>query len=137
MPSRKSVRSDSTSAPELGSDDLLLKRLVRWKKTAEPFSINLGELAVEQFNRDIRKRHDKFGKLAEAWNTLVPELFAEHCYLATFARGTLTVNVDSSAHLFELKQLLLSGLEDQLLLACRPAGLKKIVLKRGKAGESW
>lgn len=133
MPSRKPARSESKAVPQLGSDDLLLRRLVRWRTTPEPFSVNLGELAVEQFNREIRKRHDKFGKLAEAWNTLVPELFAEHCYLVTFVRGTLTVNVDSSAHLFELKQLLLAGLEDQILLACRPAGLKKIVLKRGKA----
>jgi hypothetical protein len=75
----------------------------------------------------------KFGKLAEVWDALIPAMFQPHTYLATFARGTLTVNVDSSAHHYELKQLMLAGLEDQLLLACRGCGLKKIVLKRGQA----
>jgi hypothetical protein len=47
-------------------------------------------------------------------------------------RGTLTVLVDSSAHLYDLKQLLLAGLEKQLLLACKSAGLRKIALKPGR-----
>ena len=50
--------------------------------------------------------------------------------------GTLTVHVDSSAHLYELRQLLLAGLQDQLLLACAGNGLKKITLKRGVADPS-
>jgi hypothetical protein len=44
----------------------------------------------------------------------------------------LTVVVDSASYLYELKQLLLAGLERQLLLACKSAGLRKIVLRRGK-----
>ena len=44
----------------------------------------------------------------------------------------LTVIVDSSAHLYELKQLLLAGLQQQLLLACKSTGLKKITLKPGR-----
>ncbi len=36
------------------------------------------------------------------------------------------------SHLYELKQLLLAGLEQQLLLACKAAGLRKINLRPGR-----
>ena len=110
-----------------------LKRLQRWKATRVYTPHVLGEDAIDLFNGQIKKRHAKFGKLAEAWETLIPALFQQHTYLATYVRGTLTVHVDSSPHLYELKQLLLSGLQDQLMLACRGEGLKKILLKRGQA----
>jgi hypothetical protein len=58
-------------------------------------------------------------------------MLAEHCALEGYSRGTLTVIVDSSTHLYELKQLLLAGLEEQLKLACKSAGLRKINLKHG------
>jgi hypothetical protein len=46
--------------------------------------------------------------------------------------------VDSSSHLYELKQLLLAGLEEQLLFACKSAALRKITLRPGRwyEGES-
>ena len=47
-------------------------------------------------------------------------------------RGSLTVLVDTASHLYELKQLLLAGLQQQLLLACKSAGLRKISLKPGR-----
>lgn len=40
--------------------------------------------------------------------------------------------VDSSSHLYELKTLLLKGLQQQLLIACKTAGLKKINLRPGR-----
>jgi len=55
-----------------------------------------------------------------------------HCALESFTRGTLAVVVDSSPHLYEMKQLLLSGLQKQLLIACKSTGLKKINLKPGR-----
>jgi hypothetical protein len=113
-----------------------LRRLQRWKGTRPYEPHVLGEDAIALFNSEIKRRHSKFGKLSEAWEALVPAMFQPHTYLATFARGTLTVHVDSSAHLYELKQLLLAGLEDQILLACQGQGLKKIALKRGRADPS-
>ena len=44
--------------------------------------------------------------------------------------------MDSSSHLYELKQLLLAGLQQQLLLACKPAGLRKVMLKPGRWYDS-
>jgi hypothetical protein len=40
--------------------------------------------------------------------------------------------VDSASHLYELKQVLLSGLEKQLMFACKGAGLRKITLRPGR-----
>ena len=68
----------------------------------------------------------------KCWEVLVPEKLAEHCALESLYRGQLTVIVDSSAHLYELKQLLLAGLQQQLLLACKSAGLRKINLRAGR-----
>jgi hypothetical protein len=42
------------------------------------------------------------------------------------------VLVDSASHKYELSQLLLAGVEKQLVLACKTAGLRKIVLKPGR-----
>ena len=121
------------NAPDERTETAELKRLTRWKG-ARPYTPHvLGEDAIKLFNGTIKRRHAKFGKLSEAWERLVPELFQQHTYLASFVRGTLVVHCDSSPHLYELKQLLLAGLQDQLLITCRGDGLKKITLKRGLA----
>ncbi|HEX8913249.1 MAG TPA: DciA family protein [Humisphaera sp.] len=109
-----------------------LARLARVKKRA-PHPIDpLGPALLQFFKVSVEKRNAKFGKVADAWAKLVPQTLAERCALESFSRGTLSVLVDSSGHLYELKQLLLAGLEKQLLLACGAAGLKKITLKRGR-----
>jgi len=84
------------------------------------------------FKQSVEKRHTKFSKVAQSWAALVPEAFNDHCALEGYTRGTLTVLVDSSPHLYELRQLLLAGLQQQILLACKSAGLRKIVLKPGR-----
>ncbi|MFT3785016.1 MAG: DciA family protein [Tepidisphaeraceae bacterium] len=121
----------------MSSDDLQdfldIARQQKWKGSKRYDPSMLGDEAVGVFNTQIKKKQAKFGKLSDAWDQLVPAGLAEHASLASFVRGTLTVHVDSSSHLFELKQLMLAGLQDQLLMACRAAGLKKIALKRGSA----
>src|SRR5204862_4430854 len=92
----------------------------------------LGSDLITFFKQSVEKRQTKLGKIAAKWGQLVPETFSEHCALESLNRGTLTVVVDSSSHLYELKQLLLAGLEQQLLIACKSAGLSKINLKHGK-----
>jgi hypothetical protein len=110
-----------------------LQRLSKWKSHKKYDAPLLGDEAIELFNTQIRKRQAKFGSLSEAWDQIVPPQLCEHAYLSSFVRGTLVVLVDSSSHLFELKQLMLAGMEQQLLVACRASGLKKITLKRGSA----
>jgi len=92
----------------------------------------LGEEMVSFFKQSVNRRQNKLTKLAECWGQLVPEMLSDHCSLEGLNRGSLTVVVDSSPHLYELKQLLLAGLEQQILIACKSAGVRKIVLKPGR-----
>jgi hypothetical protein len=114
-------------------DDLTrqLARIHRVKQQTRYAPASLGDEAVSLFNKDIRKRHEKFGKISDAWATLVPELLRERATLSAYTKGTLTVLIDSASHLYELRQLLGSGLEAQLKLACASEGLRKVTLKRG------
>ena len=112
--------------------DAELARLNRVKQRKIPATPLLGPELLAFFKGSVEKRNAKFGKIADAWAKLVPQTLADHCALESFSRGTLAVLVDSSSCLYELKQLLLAGLEKQLLLACSAAGLKKISLRRGR-----
>ncbi len=109
-----------------------LSRLQRVKQSRPPTHVPLGPEMVSFFKQSVARRHRKLSKIAECWSTLVPETLNDHCALESLSRGSLTVIVDSSSHLYELKQLLLAGLEQQLMLACRSAGLCKITLKPGR-----
>lgn len=109
------------------------RRLARVKAVQRSPAESLGGEMIEFFKRSVAKRQTKLGKISECWAELVPETLCAHCILDSLYRGTLTVLVDSSSHLYELKQLLLAGLEQQLLLACKSAGLRKISLKPGRA----
>jgi hypothetical protein len=119
-------------APRPNHEFLLLQRLQRYKQTARRAPDKLGDEMVSFFKQCVGKRQTKLGKIAEVWGVLVPETLSARCSLESLYRGTLTVLVDSSSHLYELKQLLLAGLQQQLLLACRSAGLRKIVLRHGQ-----
>jgi len=115
-----------------------LRRMHRYKSQTKPVAVELGKEMVDFFKQSVAKRQTKLEKLAECWGRLVPEILSEHCALESLTRGTLTVMVDSSSHLYEVKQLLLAGLEQQLLIACKSAGLRKIMLRHGRwyEGES-
>ncbi len=115
-----------------------LRRMHRHKSQVNPAGIALGPEMIDFFKQSVAKRQTKLVKVAECWSTLVPQILGEHCALECFVRGTLTVMVDSASHLYELKQLLLAGLEEQLLFACKSAGLRKIALRPGRwyDGES-
>jgi hypothetical protein len=118
--------------PRPNHEFIALQRLQRVKQSAPPRAAKLGEEMVSFFRQSVEKRQTKLGKIAQAWQELVEEGLCDHCALESLHRGTLTVVVDSSAHLYQLKQLLLSGVEKQLVLRCKSAGLRKIVLKPGR-----
>lgn len=109
-----------------------LKRISRVKHRPAPTTAMLGPEMVAFFKGSVQKRQTKLTQIALCWSQLVPEILNDHCSLEGLSRGTLTVLVDSASHLYELKQLLLAGLQDQLLLACASSGLRKITLKRGQ-----
>ena len=109
-----------------------LQRLDRVKREDRAPAGMLGPAMVGFFKHSVARRQTRLGKIAECWGRLVPEMLNEHCALESYTRGTLSVVVDSSSHLYELKQLLLAGLQQQLMLACRSSGLRKINLKAGR-----
>ena len=109
-----------------------LQRLARVKQHVRKDVPELGPEMLAFFKKNVQRRQTKFAPIAECWSQLIPEFLLEHTALESFTRGQLTVLVDSSPHLYELKQLLLSGLQKQLLVACKSAGLRKIVLKPGR-----
>lgn len=110
-----------------------LARLSRIKQVDRGRPASFGATIVQVFKKEVTVQHRKFGNISEAWVELVPTDFIDHSELSAFSRGTLTVLVDNASHLYSLKQLLLAGLEDQLLLACKGAGLRKVNLKPGKS----
>ena len=113
-------------------DELELRRLQRAKQSPPREKLPIGPAMIAFFKQNIQKRQTKFAPIADCWNTLIPEILLEHTALESFTRGQLTVLVDSASHLYELKQLLLAGLQKQLLIACKSSGLKKIILKPGR-----
>jgi hypothetical protein len=114
------------------SAEQTLRRLARVKRKDSPPFDALGAEMVAFFKQSVEKRNAKFSKIANRWTQLVPETLAGHCALESYSRGTLVVLVDSASHLYELKQLLLAGLQQQLLLVCANAGLRKINLRAGR-----
>jgi hypothetical protein len=119
------LREDRKSLAEL-------RRLQHFKQLAQHTTAALGEAMVEFFEQSVAKRQTKLGKIAECWAAIVPQTLIAHSSLESLTRGTLTVLVDTASHLYELKQLLLAGLQQQLLLACKSTGLRKINLKPGR-----
>ncbi len=109
-----------------------LRRIGRVKQINHPVPPAFGPELISFFKQSVQKRQTKLSQIAKCWAHLVPEMLNNHCSLEGLNRGTLTVIVDSASHLYELKQLLLAGLMDQLLLACGSAGLRKITLKKGQ-----
>jgi hypothetical protein len=109
-----------------------IRQLHRHKSRDTTVGNPLGPELIDFFKQSVTRRQSKLVKVAESWGSLIPGLLNEHCALESFSRGTLTVMVDSSSHLYELKQVLLSGLEKQLLFACKGAGLRKITLRPGR-----
>jgi hypothetical protein len=109
-----------------------LRRLVAAKGARPAESPLLGSEVVHFFKQSVQKRQTKFGRIAKVWEQVIPPALAEHCALESLHRGSLTVIVDSSAHIYELKQLLLAGLEQQIKRACPSADLKKICIKPGR-----
>jgi hypothetical protein len=111
---------------------LELQRLQKVKQSRPAETAKLGEELVGFFKHSVEKRQTKLGKVALAWQEMIEEGLCEHCALDSLNRGTLTVVVDSSAHLYQLKQVLLSGVEKKLLTTCKSTGLRKIVLRPGR-----
>ena len=81
--------------------------------------------------RTLGKRVRQLGALSEAWDELLPKGLQDHTALESFARGVLTVMVDSAAHRFQLQTLLEGGLLKELRARC-PQAINKVRLVPGQ-----
>jgi Dna[CI] antecedent, DciA len=114
-----------------------LRRLSRVKQPRPLAAEPLGPALLGFFEKSVQKRQPKLRGISDAWTAQVPDGISRHCSLESFSRGTLTVIVDTAAHLYELKQLMLQGLQKRLIDECKAIGLRKVLIKRGRwyAGE--
>lgn len=106
-------------------------RMAKAKARAPKPAEKLGDSLVGFYKASV-ERTRKFAGIGQAWETLVPPEMLEHCCLQSYRGGVLTVLVDSSPHLYRLKQLLLAGLDKQMREICRKEGLKKITIRPGR-----
>ncbi len=113
-------------------DESLLRRLDAAKRRSHTVGSALGESVAALFHGQVEKRQTQVGRAAEAWANTVPESLQARTCVESLVRGRLTIVVDSAPHLFQLRQLMLAGLEAQVLAACRGCGVRKLALKRGR-----
>src|SRR3954466_700442 len=114
MPRKTGMPSMHDRSRNSATEEAALQRLGHFKQSRRDPAAPLGPEMISFFKNAVQKRQTKLTKIAECWSVLIPQTLDAHCSLESLSRGTLTVLVDSSSHLYELKQLLLAGLEDQL-----------------------
>ncbi len=83
-------------------------------ETARP----VGEAVTLLMKHTLAKRVKQLGQIAAVWDEVIPADLAAHTALESFARGTLTVMVDSAPHRFQLDALLKSGVRQHLADRC-------------------
>lgn len=137
MPRMNSGAWEPGSNPPRGTgerpDDLAaFHRVAHHRQVRHATPPTLAADLVGFFKQHVEKRQSKFGRIADVWAQLIPSTLLPHTCLESFHAGTLRVLVDSSSHLYELKTVLLAGLQQQILLACRREGLRKITPKLGR-----
>ncbi|KPK85779.1 MAG: hypothetical protein AMJ81_02760 [Phycisphaerae bacterium SM23_33] len=74
----------------------------------------LGEPLTYLMKTRLAKRVRQIGALAAIWDECIPEYIRDHTALVNFARGTLTVAVDSAAHRYQLQERLRNGLQEAI-----------------------
>ena len=116
-----------------------LARLQAAKHVDTTVGSALGPEMIGFFKQSVAKRQTKLVQIAECWSRSGARDIERALLTGVVdAAGSLTVLVDSASHLYELKQLMLAGLEQQLQIACKKSGLRKVMLRPGRwyAGES-
>lgn len=86
-----------------------------WQNRQAPETIrHLGEPLAVLMKHTLATRVKRLGALAAIWDEVIPAELCEHTALESYARGTLTVMVDSAPHRFRLDSELRAGLRRSL-----------------------
>ena len=94
-------------------DDAQLRTIWQQRQLNDRVSHLSGPLAT-LMKQTLAKRVRQLGKLAAIWDEVIPLAIAEHTALESYARGVLTVMVDSAPHRFQLQTLLSGGLQKDI-----------------------
>jgi hypothetical protein len=81
------------------------------------------------FKQQIAKPYKQLKDVVAVWEQIIPAELQPFTRLESFSRGVLTVEVDSSARLYELDQQLRGGLERQLIEAFTKGALRRVKLR--------
>jgi hypothetical protein len=111
------------------SGDRRLTQLRRYRNRPQP-DLSLHFLA-DQFKRDVERPFRQLQSITELWRRRIPPDLLEHTRLDSLTRGTLRVTVDSSSRLYDLDQLLRSGLHNTLIREHQGPAFRKIKLVVG------
>jgi hypothetical protein len=114
-------------------DDAQLRTVWQQRQFAMPAAPLARPLAI-LMKHTLGKRVRQLGRLAEIWEEVIPPGIMEHTALDGLRGGTLTVLVDSSAHRFQLRQLLDGGLLAEIRKRFSGA-LNKVRLEPGQFEE--
>lgn len=83
---------------------------------------------ADQFKREVERPFKQLQSISEIWQRLLPPAVLDHTRLDGIHRGTLRITVDSSSRLYELDQLLRSGLHDRIIREHKGPAFRKIKL---------
>ena len=119
------------SARERALREWRLQDLPRSERAWKGNERALGQLVPDLFQK-LRldgRRHES--KILEQWPSLVDPQVAAHCQPAGLAKGTLFVNVDSSAWLSEIVRYRRAEILERVQMALGKTTVKKISFRLG------
>jgi len=103
-----------------------LRNIVKWRTKRKPNkTVRLGDLVERLMDNQVSPKHARFGSIAEAWSSLLPDELRRHCKIADISGGQLKVLADSPAYVYELR-LCSSELLEELARQCPRAKIRKI-----------
>ena len=107
---------------------------LRWtwqNRQAGSEPVRLGAVVRALIRAEGLDRPGALASLQGIWEELVGVELGRHSRLEGLRRGTLRVEVDSAAHMAELRGLIQAGLAEQLSERCEDMGVRSIRLKLG------
>ena len=90
-------------------DDWRLRNVWQNRQRIDTVTL-LGQPLATLMKHRLAKRVKQIGRLSAIWDECIPQFIREHAALVGFARGVLTVAMDSAAHRYQFQMLLSSGL---------------------------
>ncbi len=101
------------------SEDVALRiEMVRKRRVREERKTAAADLFAAQASH-LKREQKRIGNAADAWARLCPDGLRRRTVVLGVSRGVLRLGTTDSAARFELDRALRSGLQDELVRACR------------------